>query len=775
MLRDRSRFGACSLLVSVACALLIGCSDKDSSSGDSRGPGDRDGSSRPGKDKDRDSGDPFGNASESDAHIGGGDAGATNDSYRLTPENPVLSMEHGDDPPTLQFEVQNARGQKVPARFELDNAELGTIDEHGLFTAFGTRGGEVNVEARVGDRLVRTVLTLQVSWIQNGGDEDPNSEPSSGGRGGVGGEGQGGAVSSETMTALLGKPKSDAKLRFLYPYDGTVMPLGLLAPLLMWSEPDGGAVDVDGVQLHLSGLNFEYRGFFARPEALAADKPFVRHPIPQEVWESATHTVAGAGLSIEVTLCRGDKAIGPVSTGLMIASGTLKGTVYYQSYGTHLAKNYEGARGGDGKFGGATLAIKPGALGPVLVAGGDGGHDKCRVCHSVSSDGSRMTVQHGDEYPRTSSYDLRGNYAEMVYDGDARSKLGWIGMSPDGALGLANGEPMGFNNSNATQLFDMATGDVVPSTGLTGFVTSAAMPMFSHDGTRVAFNLFAGPGDATTGPGDGKKLVAMDFDPMTNAFSNPQLLYSDPMLAAGWPTFSPTSTGVFWQLETRRNRDNAFFHTRYGGRGELWWTNLKKGESHKLERVNGTEDGMSYLPTSPDNHDLDEQLNYEPTIAPIASGGYAWMVFTSRRMYGNVATIDPWHSDPREHDLTATPTTKKLWVAAIDLDVDTPELSVEVADDPSHPAFYLPGQELLAGNTRGFWVVDPCKADGMTCESGVDCCGGFCQRDEAGGEMTCGRKINECAKEFDRCETRADCCDPALACINNVCSKIAVQ
>jgi hypothetical protein len=771
---DRSRLTARSVFIVAACALLFACADESPPDEDSRSPDD--GPLSKGSDEERDAGDPFGNASGSgDAQVGGGDASTAGTSYRLTPENPVLNIEHGQDAPTLQFEVHDSRGKSVPARFELDNAELGTIGEFGLFTAFGTRGGDVNVEARIGDRLVRTVLTVQMSWIQNGGIDDPNNEPSSGGRGGVGGEGQGSAVSDEIKAVLDGKPESDAMLRFLYPYDGTVMPLGLLAPLLMWSEPEGGAVDVDGVQLHLSGSNFEYRGYFARPPALAADKPFVRHPIPQDVWQAATHTVAGAALAIEVTLSKGGKAIGPMTTALTIAAGTLKGTVYYQSYGTNLAKNYGGARGGDGRFGGATLAIKPGATAPVLVAGGDGDSKQCRVCHSVSADGSRMTVQHGDDYDRTSSYDLRNNYDELVYGDPTSRKLGWIGLSPDGALGLANGEPLGFDAAGNTELYDMVTGDVVPSTGLTGFVNEAAMPMFSHDGLRVAFNLFTGAGDATTGAGDGKKLVAMDFDPMTMAFSNAQLLYSDPMLAAGWPTFSPTGNGVFWQLETRRGDENRFFYTRYGARGELWWTNLKNGQAHKLEHVNGTDSGMSYLPTSPDNHDLDEQLNYEPTIAPIASGGYAWMVFTSRRLYGNVATIDPWHSDPRDHDLTETPTTKKLWVAAIDLDVDTPELSVEVGEDPSHPAFYLPGQELLAGNTRGFWSVDPCKADGMTCESGVDCCGGFCQRDDASGEMTCGRKVNECANEFDRCETRADCCDPELLCINNVCSKVAVQ
>jgi hypothetical protein len=462
--------------------------------------------------------------------------------------------------------------------------------------------------------------------------------------------------------------------------------------------------------------------------------------------------------------------------GLRIAAGTLKGTVYYQSYGTKLAKNYDGAQGGgDGRFGGATLAIKPGAVSPILVAGGDGGHDKCRVCHSVSSDGSRMTVQHGDDYEATSSYDLRNGYMEMVYPGNTRSLLAWTGLSPDGSLALGNSVPLGIDTQPVTALYDMKTGDVVPTIGLSEFVERAALPAFSHDGAHVAFNFYSGPGNADIGPGDGKKLVAMDFDPMSLMFGNPQLLYQGDA-AAGWPTFSPTNNGVIFEVEVKRGMENRFFYTRYGGQGELWWTSLRTGEAHKLEHVNGVGDGGdSYLPKSDANHMSDETLNYEPSIAPTASGGYAWMVFTSRRMYGNVATIDPWFSDPREHDLTQTPTTKKLWVAAVDLDVDTPELSTMVGDDPSHPAFYLPGQELLAGNTRGFWSVDPCKADGQGCESGVDCCSGFCQKDDASGDLTCGRKEHKCSNEFDYCDTRSDCCDQSLLCINHVCSRVVVQ
>ncbi len=36
----------------------------------------------------------------------------------------------------------------------------------------------------------------------------------------------------------------------------------------------------------------------------------------------------------------------------------------------------------------------------------------------------------------------------------------------------------------------------------------------------------------------------------------------------------------------------------------------------------------------------DTTLNYEPTVLPVVSGGYAWVVFTSRRLYGNQLTAD---------------------------------------------------------------------------------------------------------------------------------------
>ena len=110
--------------------------------------------------------------------------------------------------------------------------------------------------------------------------------------------------------------------------------------------------------------------------------------------------------------------------------------------------------------------------------------------------------------------------------------------------------------------------------------------------------------------------------------------------------------------------------------------------------------------------------------------------------------------------------TKKLWVAAVNIESQQGEFQSPPMGDPSHPAFYLPGQELSAGNIRAFATLTPCKADGTTCTSGLDCCGGFC----VGG--VCKPSTPECSKVEDKCTTSADCCafKPPLACIAGRCA-----
>ena len=61
-------------------------------------------------------------------------------------------------------------------------------------------------------------------------------------------------------------------------------------------------------------------------------------------------------------------------------------------------------------------------------------------------------------------------------------------------------------------------------------------------------------------------------------------------------------------------------------------------------------------------------------------------MFTARRTYGN-------------RSLGTKDEVKQLWMMAID-ENPTPGI------DPSHPAFWMPGQDVLTLNMRGFWALE---------------------------------------------------------------------
>ena len=89
--------------------------------------------------------------------------------------------------------------------------------------------------------------------------------------------------------------------------------------------------------------------------------------------------------------------------------------------------------------------------------------------------------------------------------------------------------------------------------------------------------------------------------------------------------------------------------------------------------------------------------------------------------------------------------------------------------DPSHPAFWLPGQEIGNNNMRGEWALSPCKMLGDTCTAGYDCCGGFC-RDNGMGMLTCTDQSGGCSQIGETCKTAADCCDPQATCTGGFCA-----
>ncbi len=319
--------------------------------------------------------------------------------------------------------------------------------------------------------------------------------------------------------------------------------------------------------------------------------------------------------------------------------------------------------------------------------------------------------------------------------------------------------------------------------------------MFSTDAAHVAFNLKEGNAlPLANTVADGKSLGMMDFDAPSETFSNFQVLYTPTTaLYSVWPSFLPAGqNGVVFQNHlTDNGRDFAATRSTCDGSGtcndigaaaELWWvstganpqasplTNLNGGPY--LPRETGVDaNGRQYNhgSSADDPTYYEEVYNYEPAVLPVTIGGYSWVAFTSRRMYGNVATINPYWSDPRFQDLSVQPTTKKIWIAAIGPN-PTP------GTDPSFPAFYLPGQELLAGNARAYFSLAQCEAPGApssanVCTSNLDCCGAtatppssICQLDPpplANPPVShcVGAPTSSCVADGSACTTDAQCCN----------------
>lgn len=723
--------------------------------------------------------------------------GGVTTGFNVEPEAPqVITVVAGTSMPTITFSA-TLDGQPVTAGWAVDRGEIGVVDEGPatttVFTPSGAVGGMVTLVAQVNDRTVERQIMVQLTADQNGPGGSPAEQaqvatdvPSltaGGGIGGVGGEGLGQAVTDQGILNALNSPTSNGQaenLELLYPYDQTVWPRGMLAPLLQWRWALG---DADAVKIELSTTSgsFSYSGIFGRPAILSqTNGPMTRHPIPQDAWAMATNSAGGETLDnmperleMRLTIARNGVGYGPIVRTWRVAPARLAGSIYYNSYGTNLAKNYPGAVGGDQMFGGAVLVINvgDGDTAPTLAAGANGNSSDCRVCHSVAADGSLLIAQHGDVTSVSSAYAITQN---GITEQQLNTSAVFPAVTPDGNFVL----------NAAGQLLDVANaGTPVAVNGLGAVSTNLGTPTFAASGTRLVFNPMAGPGISNPT----QKLVVMDFDPMTNTFSNPLEVVDNTGSPAetrpGWGAFFPDNSAVVYQQQIAAGVDgngHGDLRTRKGAKAYLAWASLGGNATPTpLDNANGvghtpqlssainmtcTGDGAQVGGIDADHAD-DTNLNYEPTMNPIVSGGFAWVVFTSRRMYGNVADIPPFCSDPRGVDLVQNITPKKLWVAAIDLNAPP-------GSDPSYPAFYLPAQELLAGNARAFWVLEPCRTDGEGCETGDQCCNGFCSSTGMGDDpLICTPgPSGGCSEPQEACTMDADCCDPTNICINGFCT-----
>jgi len=633
------------------------------------------------------------------------------------------------EPATVQLTARYVDGSK-PNKivWSVDDAGLGSVSDAGQFRSNGFVAGDVTVTATVGSQSASVVLHITVAITSDPDTLEPAVKDAlvTGGQGGVNGIGP------------------DAKFRFLYPYDKTVFPRGLAAPLL---QLDGTAAEATYVKISTGGFSYE---------AFAAINPPTRVTLPDAVWRGATLSAApGEWVEVAVSKAAAGEVTGPVTERWLVAPGSLKGFVYYNTYRSKLA--------GDN---GAVMRIKPGETATVLQKG-------CTVCHSVSAHGNVMAAgvqwdQSNAVVSRTYDFPSNGGLTLRNEQDDGRG-YSFGGLTPDGSLLLTSGVPAtgakmrGMSGALATRLVETASGVTVPAPS---FAVSVAMtPNFAPDGSRVAFSNH----DASAA---GHVLSVASFDgsqspPEFGAISD---VVTDAQHVVAWPSFVPDASAVLFHagdsFDTAKPGGGALY-------GDVRLVDVDSKTVNPLDALNGYDDhGQLYLPGGASE---DAHLNYEPSVLPVPVGGFYWVLFTSRRTYGN--TIAPGGSVARGDDIwgipqppdTETPSPrKKIWVAAIDIDHNG-------AIDPSHPAFYLPGQELESGNMRAFAALEPCRKKGKACESAAECCDGFCRetsRDAAGTPvLTCSAPPdNSCSNIDEACKKPSDCCNSKWLCINARCA-----
>jgi hypothetical protein len=673
---------------------------------------------------------------------------------QFVPMNATLTVD-GVTPQTTAFQLQatvNGNVETVaPSSLQFDRPDLATamIGSPVSVTASGAYGGTGTLHAIFGGLEATATLKIVVAQRDVGN------------------------VPAAVVTALdnAGTTPSDAAVTAIkYPYDKTVFPLGLTAPIVMWTAPTGGTHANDVYRLHFAEGVYTYDAYTTTPTLPTSPGPSAAQwPIPQGVWDRVTASNAGTNDPLHVVLSRYDAATmtatASASMAWTIAPASLRGAIYYWT-----ASKSAQADGGVANVGHITRMAPGTGAQPVELNSG-----KCMGCHAVSADGTTLVAAIDDpaSAPAAPPYVLGWqvpNYTRpwAAFDvSQAAPQAGYqstqyganIALTPDGAYAVW-GAPTNVAGSKVLSLSNTKTGALVTNSGLDALLGPLAndvlsMPAFSPDGTMLAAVRSPSSGDNVL-PNTPKAIVYVDYAASTQTFGatlNTVVAATDPALAAGetalaYPSFSPDHKYVAFHAGTLATGCQNGCDDTTKDDGQLYIAPVSGGGAVRLASINDPPDTV------------DRNASVEPTFDPTPAGGFSWVVFTSMRAWGNMA-----FPVAAGEDVTKTENFKRrLWVAAIDTAVGTL--------DPSHPPFYLVGQDDTP-NMRGFWANAQCVATpgpdqgGGTCTQGFECCSGFCTNGTCANPSTLA-----CQPIGAGCGASVDCCNGAsgVSCVNGSCT-----
>ncbi|HWZ90362.1 MAG TPA: PA14 domain-containing protein, partial [Polyangiaceae bacterium] len=247
-------------------------------------------------------------------------------------------------------------------------------------------------------------------------------------------------------------------MTILYPYENTVLPLGLTAPVVQW---DTGGTAATGVQV---SLFYPATGTatFTWNQIIAESTP-AQAVLPQSVWKDLENTAKGQDFGFSVQRLIAGVPAPAVRRTLHFSTAPVRGLIYYTQYN----------RGGSTNM----MVADPGSTMPAHSAFTT--IDGCPVCHSVSANGNYFAtsdksfsatngglskVQTGGVLEPLSDFVPSPARTQYTSGGNDWRGFAWAPLTPDGSLALSANNIYGNTNQSVVGI-DTTTRTVsVPNT-----------------------------------------------------------------------------------------------------------------------------------------------------------------------------------------------------------------------------------------------------------------------------------------------------------------------